>query len=349
MRHAYLSCLVLVSSLIGCGGEKDDGPENLSRFRVIGVTSSAPDVSLFEVLLGQPAELELGVVDFHPGDVLGRAVGRTYEWTACFSIGAITKFECLDPEKVLKHTSTDGSFNLTLDTSTLLTLIPELLLGDKESDGDESPDLMEEMEADKEADPCPEGAGNGCSTDDDCDSGLTCVEEHCAPGPSVSPIPLIVRVKVTSDDDEVIEAARTVQIRFLGDNNKNPAPGSLKIREAVVPLKSVSEGCTPLGPFDTAVGSIPLEYVADSDVFDTYTDYRFNECADVNETDEAIISWYASRGSLENALGALDFPKNELSLEEEAGTVRLFMSLRDGRNGLIVSCVDLEFSDSQTP
>jgi hypothetical protein len=346
MRPAMLLCFFIASLGLGCGGGDDDVIESLQRFRVIGMTSSAPDISFWNVLLGASEQVELGVVDFHPDDLLGERVGRTYEWTACFSVGAITKFACLDPDKALTHTSTDGRFDLELNAAALLALVPEILLEDTESE-EETPNPVDDVP--KAVEPCPEGSGTSCATDQDCAESLTCGDGHCAPGPPVSPIPLIIRVQITSESGEVVEAARTIQLRFLGDTNQNPALGTLKVGGGTVALQDTRDGCTPLGPFDSGIGEVPFEFVPDTLGFDTYAAYRFNECIEVDEADDAIISWYVSRGSLSNALGALDFPKNTLTLDDEAGPVRMYLSLRDGRNGLVTSCLDFELSARQMP
>ena len=236
-----------------------------------------------------------------------------------------------------------------MNLATFAQLVPQALF-DAVEEAD-SGEVGDEQEGDVKPgiDPCPMGSGASCRSTDDCDDGLTCTGGLCDPGPAVSPIPMVVRVRVTTDSGASMAAGRVINLRFLGKPNLNPKPGRLKVRSGSIELSDALTGCAELGPFGAGLDEVPLEYVADDDGLESYATYRSNECAEVDESDEVLISWYTSQGRLDNALGSLEFARNVLTPEPDGDLARLYVAIRDGRGGLVVSCVDLSFGEAEEP
>jgi hypothetical protein len=101
MRSLTVVISVAMLMACGCSGEDEDGPENLETLRVIGLWTETPELHLTDLLSGQVAGLSVHSIDFHPDDLAGRRVMRTYQWTVCFSLGALVKFACLDESRLL--------------------------------------------------------------------------------------------------------------------------------------------------------------------------------------------------------------------------------------------------------
>ena len=160
---------------------------------------------------------------------------------------------------------------------------------------------------------------------------------------------MIVRVRATTENGTTKTAGRVLNLRFFGSPNQNPMPGRLKVRSGSIGLSDALNGCQELGPFGAGLDEVPLEYLADETSLETYRTYQYDSCAEIDESDEVLISWYTSEGKLDNALGSLEFPRNALKPSLDSASTRLYLSVRDGRGGLSISCVDLRFEPPQTP
>ena len=340
-----IAFVLLISLAAGCGRSDENTVENLNKLRSLGLLSSHPDVSLSALLSGQNIPLEVTSIDFHPED-LGEAVPqRAYEWTLCFSVGPLLKYECIDDALSVRANTTEPVFTYDINYASLMELLPpEFFEG---ADGEGSDEFL--LSTGDELTSCPAEVGRPCDPSNECEDGLVCVENVCNLPPSISPIPLVVRAVISVASGESVTVARAINLRFTGVDNRDPAPGALEIGSGRLNLIDVREGCQTVGPFAPGLGEIPLAFEASDGSWDTYLDYREGQCVEVNESADAFISWYVSGGKLERPVGTLDFAENTLDLGSELEEpFRLYVAQRDGRNGLVLSCVDFEVTPAST-
>ena len=338
--------LLFCTLCTACGGRDGDGPSKLNDLRVLGLLTDTPEFELVSLFEMPDQTLAVSVIDFHPSDVSGEQVDRRYTWQLCFSLGALAKFDCLADDKVLEMTTDAPSMGLTLDTATLLGLIPDEFLTAEQSPFSTMMDAGQTSDA-----VCPDGLGETCSVDDDCQLGLSCSSGVCEPIPATSPVPLIVRVTVESSDEQVVTAARTIGLRFTGELNRNPKFAAFEIgmgRLDATELMPADDGCLQLGPFDSTILRLPIKANFDDSSLQSYPYVDDGVCREGDEFESAFVSWYSTSGTFENQVVTTEYSDNELEFETPtAQTVRVYASLRDGRNGLAMTCFEFDRVETQ--
>ena len=100
MMNAIFICKVIILTLgsicfFGCSGDEKNIPRNLINYRILAVVAEPPQVMLSDIIAGNSPTVRVRAVDFEPNDLEGPKE-REYEWTLCFSVGAVTQFACLD-------------------------------------------------------------------------------------------------------------------------------------------------------------------------------------------------------------------------------------------------------------
>jgi len=341
--------MIVLFLLGGCGGKEESTPAELLNLRVVGLWADHPEVSLEQVFTGQVSTVSVRSIDFHPGDLTDVRSPRSYEWTVCFSLGAFVRFECLDPSLALNVTTTVGQLDIPMDPESLFSLFPEAL-GDKLKDDEDSKAMTQALEAMTDGEKtasevCPEGVGAACSDAMKCGDGLICDEGACAAFPALSPIPLAVRVRVRTEDGQERIAARSIGLRFAGEVNTNPGFSQFSLGMGTLDLPPVTDAdydCVQVGPFHQSIDEIPMSATVDENSMQIIKYLDGLECLEESEAERAFISWFTTGGRLENGSGTADYNENLLTLEKPSETTRVYIALRDGRNGLTMSCLEFD-------
>ena len=373
----YLSILTVAVawSAVGCGGEEFAEANELESYRMLGLLgtrsaaadrpeSPAPDLYLDEVLSPRGVEVAVEMVDFDP-----KGVRREYRHTLCFSVGAATRFECLAPESVLTCGSgvetpmgcvADGPravFQLTPATAGGLL---GLLGGSETGGGGEADAGCAELTATMGR--LLEVARSGC--------------------PVSLPLPLVARTEVISPDGAIRVAARTVKVRLpiefiegalaqcgveVGEAvdispapgadhacmedvggrplNRNPAVEAITVGERRAVEADAATGCLRFPAAGRPGDTVPITVTLSSCSVERFLAYsEVDGCKVVNEADlgSAAMTFYADGGTLLYGDRRLDVGETALTLPDAAGFTRIYVAVRDGRNGLDIGCADIE-------
>ena len=78
---------------------------------------------------------------------------------------------------------------------------------------------------------------------------------------------------------------------------------------------------------------------------ETYTPIPLEGEEAAEQREELIISWATTAGKLDGPFSLIEDPSTKLTLPDEAQTVRVFATVRDGRGGLDVRSIDLTVSE----
>ncbi|MEE2788889.1 MAG: hypothetical protein VX589_16250 [Myxococcota bacterium] len=336
----FTTSIVLSTVLLSCAADERNIARNVTNYRILSVMTEPPEVRLQDLMMGQAPAIRVSVVDVAPAD-LATIQARQYTWTVCFSVGAVTKFACLDDQYTLDGSSPDGTFEIPLDIATLTQLLP--------------PDALEQFQSELGrptvdglgTEGCPTGAGQSCGMDDDCDAGLRCEDNACMPPPQTSPLPLIIKVRGMLDTGESRVAAKILPLRLYGESNRNPTLSSIRLGNSRLSLDDDHpDTCRVIGPFSLELETVRLAAEPMADAAETYRVYDGDDCRQASEKDDLILAWYTTHGDLKNGLSDGQPFENELTLASTDGPSRLYLVLRDGRGGLDVHCLEFAVESS---
>ncbi len=117
LSKLFLLCFVMLQ-FSACGDNDFDKAQELTSYRVIGITADRPEVTPSE-----PVTV-LTLHDFHPADLIGERPPTAYEWRVCLvSVGGFAQYECIDPSLELPLPSTGQT--TTLDLAAVVDFIPQ--------------------------------------------------------------------------------------------------------------------------------------------------------------------------------------------------------------------------------
>jgi len=333
---------------MGCDDQDEALPSELSSLRIIGLLSSESDLDINEVFTGTSQPIKVGIVDFHPDDLEGDRVERDYTWEVCFSVGAFTRFDCLDDTRKLTFSGHDPFIEIPTDAVTIFSLFPDIPDADPmddESSEDSNMSLPEGFALGHSVS-CTSDLGAACNETEACPDGLFCDEGRCTALPVTIPVPLIVRVTVDTPDGQSRTGARSINLRLAGSKNENPSVLSVDIRGQQVPLMQMENStspCASIGPFAVGLDRIPMSAIVDEARLEKVKYADGVECREDDEADDVYLSWYTTVGRLKNEAGSLEYADNEVNdLPSEVMSARLYLAIRDGRGGLAISCLDYE-------
>ena len=183
MMNAIFICKVIILTLgsicfFGCSGDEKNIPRNLINYRILAVVAEPPQVMLSDLIAGNSPTVRVRAVDFEPNDLDGLKE-REYEWTLCFSVGAVTQFACLDDAYSITQKSSIPTFEFTPDLETLIQLLPPEFLEQVQM-------MTMELETPRldSSSPCGDSAGQACTVSSSCAAGFTCEDGYCAPPPN---------------------------------------------------------------------------------------------------------------------------------------------------------------------
>lgn len=357
MRHALqtaaatLAAALAATALTGCGDMDLDKRSELVEYRVLAVSADVPQPSPQDTVT-------LTVVDHVPqGAEPGAADGDTfYMWEVCpLSFGALTNYECFDPFDAL------GGADATMGSADMLP--PEIAA--------RLPDLIErlvELGVSREQVPyafAPQYfATDGPSlTLDMAALGGVGVEALLAMCSAFSPDGVCrtrgrepvtleqgwdVWVKLYSGVRGVrrVDTVKVLKVRdFEGRNTANPVIEAVNFEDPDGGSASLTpESVIQLVP-SIAAGS--AEEYPDILIDSEGAIRRGTDGAVLTEsaTEDLVVSWYATAGEFEFTRTTSDDLKNELTLPDEPGPVRIWVVVRDGRGGFAVWEDTIEVSE----
>ncbi len=376
MRSRILLAVFIVAALPSCGGEEFAEANELESYRMIGLAgvrstvderpeSPAPDLYLDEIFSPDGVEVSIQMVDFDP-----EGADRRYRHTLCLSVGAPTRFECLAPESALRcghgveaseGCVADGPravFQLNLATTAGLLAI---LGGDPGAQGETG----------------DQGADCAAILD-----GLGSLVEAAQAGCPVSfPIPIIVRTEVIGPDESIKVAARSVKVRlpqsFLETalsgcdvtfpstpvmpssgmdqacmeevdgraRNRNPSVTAITVGDRTETEVDSETGCLRFPAAGVIGAQVPISVSLSPCSVERFLAYStLDGCVVRSEADlgPAAMTFYADSGELLFGNRRLEEGETKLTLPLLPGLTRLYVAVRDGRNGLDVACADIE-------
>ena len=303
-------------SLSACGDDGLDAKSVLKNYRVLAMRSDPPALTLTE-----PTEISL--YDFHPGDL--DSSGRPdieYQWKICpFSLGSVTQYKCLFDEVSLDALVQIGAGETQADdvddlresrpqaTSTLKMTANDLLslLGD---------DLQMQMEQ------LEMGAGMLGSDLSFFDAGQ---------------IILYIKLEVKIVGEQDFSAVKSLPLILNADVQVNENPDLIGI--------------------DADLLTMPTELRVDQDVkleaqFSNTTSEEYipllsaeAESQDQEpelQTESLLFSWYTTSGTFDKPIRLAEDTSTNLTLGEDSGNHRIYLTLRDGRGGVDLRMVEFE-------
>ena len=316
--------LMVVLSAGACGDDGLDKKSVLKTYRVIAIKADPPALTLNE-----PTEITL--FDFHPQDL--SASGRPavdYQLTLCpFSLGSVTQYECLFDEVSLDdliHVSMEreeeGLDEVNRENSEAqsggVRPQPNLTLKMTASDllellGDDLQTQLDQLEM---------GADMLGSEMSFFDAGQ---------------IDLYVKLLVKIEGEPDFSAVKSIPLILTSDIevNQNPTLTGVSADQ----LKDmVSEG-----------DELKLRAVFSSSSAETYTPPLSAEAESQDQeatekTETLLFSWYTTSGSFDKPLRLQEDTSTTLTLGEESGPQRLYLTLRDGRGGVDLMMINFDIT-----
>ena len=158
------------------------------------------------------------------------------------------------------------------------------------------------------------------------------------PGASAgSPSSLDVYVKLSAEagDEPPVEVVKKVTLNLSPEapSNQNPA-----LEAEGVLIEEPSEGLK--------VGEeVTLTAQVKASSSETYTPIPVGDEEATERQEELIIGWSTTAGELDGPYSLIDDPSTKLTLPDEPQTVRVFVTVRDGRGGLDVQSIDLTVTE----
>lgn len=322
--HWHTVSGVIGALALGACGDGFDPRSLLSSYRVVGVTTSANEVS--------PADtLTLKAWDFNPGDVglVDDARPPQYAWSLCpVPLGSAAQFACL---------SLDGtSLEMPLKGDTAEVTV-DLGAGGVDLVGTLLPKVTAALAQ------LPGGAPGG------------------PPAAPPASLPLQFRLRAGDPSIGVVEVVRTVSLR-LEPSESAPSNQSPRISALTADARPFCEASVEAGAPECFAGApvgttLVLRVGLESGPREVCTpeDVAQARCPDATPPTEALTySWFTSAGELEFDFTNDETPENTLKLparlEDGAGEpqkVYVFAVVRDGRGGLDV--VEASFGMTRLP
>ena len=306
--------LILTLSLGACGDDGFDTKSVLKTYRVLAIKSEPPALTLSE-----PTEITL--YDFHPEDL--KSTGRPtveYEWTLCpFSLGSVTQYECI------------------FDEVSLDSLVQNIMASDNDSDDD---DTMGRR-------PRPSSTLKMTATDllDLLGDDLQMQMEQLEMGADMlgsemsffdaGQINLFIKLKVNVDNEPDFTAVKVIPLILSADLEVNQNPVLMGMySEQLVPEVQVAE-------------EVKLEALFSDSVAEVYTPPLSAEAEAQNqeatqETENLLFSWYTTSGTFDKPVRLAEDTSTLLTVGEDIGPQRLYLTLRDGRGGVDLRVIDFK-------
>ena len=301
-----------------CGNDELDPKSLLSSYRVVGLRAEPPELTL-------NTTTTLSLYDFHPKDLSGERPKVEYSWRLCpFSLGSITQYDCFVEELPLEGLNnpmeTMEGMVEEQDQSTLSHLPPanaSLILNPVELFAAFGEDLQAQMEQ------VEMGAGMLGSEMNFFESGF---------------FEIYVKLTVRIEEEDEFEAVKALTVSFDPDRSINQNPildeisasisldtkPSVEIKEEVTVSITAREGSVE--SFEEPLSVSDIEEGVKSEA--------------IEET--LLVSYYTTSGLFDQAVKLLEDNETTLTIGEETGKHRLYITLRDGRGGLDLRMYDYE-------
>ena len=149
-------------------------------------------------------------------------------------------------------------------------------------------------------------------------------------------VSMYLKLEIKVGNDDPVQAVKKITIHFddMIEKNQNPKIKGLEVESTNARFIAESE--------------LELRAVIDEDQVETYIpiDPTADSTPDEQE-EELIIAWFTSAGELEPAVTLLNSPDTVLTLAEDPGIHRIFLTVRDGRGGVDVKTVDIEVEEAK--
>jgi hypothetical protein len=146
-----------------------------------------------------------------------------------------------------------------------------------------------------------------------------------------------VYVKLSAEvgDEPPVEVVKKVTLNLSPEapSNENPS-----LETEGVLIEEPSEGLK--------VGEeVTLTAQVKASSSETYTPIPVEDEEATERQEELIIGWSTTAGELDGPYSLIDDPSTKLTLPDEPQTVRVFVTVRDGRGGLDVQSIDLTVTE----
>ena len=313
----WFVCLSML--LASCGGDELDPKSLLQSYRVVAIRAEPPTMDF-------TSETRIELYDFHPNDLkMGRPTIK-YTWSLCpFSLGSITQYECLLDEIDLSD-AVQSSMAAPSDEDpaspsprptpqAILALSPPLIFAQL---GDDINDQLEQL-----------AMGSDMMLGDEMnffDSGI--LEVY-----------LKLRVEIEGEEDFTAVKTLSVVLDPAIEANTNPVLEQL-ITDPLIMASS------PFNSEDEV--KLSAEYQEGS--AEEYTPPQSEDAQAKGQlpdpiTEKLLFSWYTTSGSFDKPIRLAEDTSTTLTLGEEPGEHRLYLTLRDGRGGVDLRMISFTLSE----
>ena len=324
-----LLSILVTSQWMGCADQDFDPKSLLSGYRMIAIKAEPPQLSAV-------TPVQIKVMDYHPNDLESTRPNLSYRWKLCpFTLGSPVRYECFVNELTLEETGPEITLNFA---SLLEQLSAEGELMDFMQQATESAAIITGMDVEPP-----------------------------------STFELYLKLSILDGDRSIFESVKRLPVLLDPTAQVNQNPKLFALRQypqlttypvgTTVKIEAVTqEGSAELIPLDDTVMRAPVSGgVSES------TEGQMNEALipspplppnsmdrpnppDGFTREQLVFTWLVSSGKLEEEVGFADQIETTLTLPDEPGPVRLFLTVRDGRGGVDVQSVDLVVSESsETP
>lgn len=312
--------IILCGHLIsGCGDDGLDAKSVLKSYRVVAIRSEPAALTL-----ATPVEMEL--FDFHPSDLT--SAGRpemSYTWTLCpFSLGSVGRYECLVDEVnidqfVTPASEVDQDEDENLDEDTTPRRPPanlRLSFGAPDLLSLLSDSVMEQMEL------LAMGSDMLGAEMSFFDAGQ---------------IELYIKFEVKIEGEETFSGVKTLPL-LLDEEvtaNLNPALNEI-VNVDEIDLTKLKVESEVKWEATFAEGSAE-EYTAPLSA-----DAARQEQGESKSEETLLFSWYTTSGAFDKPVRLSEDTSTTLTVGEEPGRQRLYLTLRDGRGGVDLRMLEFE-------
>lgn len=329
----------LCALLSACGDDELSPKSVLESYRILSVQAEPAALTLAQ-------EVELSVFDFHPADLTSLSRPKTtYEWRLCFfSLGSLQQYECLLEEVSLadfvvfddasessseeEQESEESEDNKESGEGMESEALPELALTPSSRLRLSAPELLESFGADLEAQMAQFEMGA---------DQLGAEMDFLSSGE----LRLYVKLTVQVEDEPIFDAVKPISLILDATLpvNQNPELIGVNTGEESEALNIVKAG-----------DEIKLSALWRESSAEVYTPQLSEEdkksgVKATEQTETLLFSWYTTTGRFESPIRLSEDTETTLTIGDEPGTHRVYLSLRDGRGGVDLKAVEFKVEE----
>ena len=319
-----------VLSLSACGDDGLDPKSVLKDYRVITIRAEPPAITLSD-------SVEVELYDFHPQDLKADARPKiTYSWTLCpFSLGSVGRYECLVDE-------------ISIDEFVQgppMEMIPEDQEPEDE-DPDEDPDeidLVRPSASQRLIFSAPELLALLSESVAEQMELLAMGSEMLGAEMSffdAGQVELYLKLEVTVEGEPTFYGVKTLPV--LLDDELSP-----NVNPELTALVNVDDvDLTALSAEDEVKVEAAFEVSSAEEYTPPKSADEERQSQEPETTEETLLfSWYTTSGTFDKPVRLADDTSATLTVGEEVGPQRLYLTLRDGRGGVDLRMVEFEVTE----